>query len=203
MLNKSVNGHKWVSNAIDKLKAYLSRAPIVVSDITGTVNGQDGVFIVINEQKKKEFFPYEYELDPKVWVHGIKNWLVNFYPRLIEEITAPVELSMDEKALIVEETGSVENIPSFKNKIVQRNAWRIDKILAYRDIFLLLKEGEIDESGNLTKSETPIMRRFKYTGSSIIFLKKYRSSTYEDLPTISKEFFENAIPLDDVEVKNS
>ena len=203
MLNKSVNGHKWVSGALDKLKAYLGRAPIVVSDITGTVDGQDGVFIVINEQKKKQFFPYEYETDPKVWVHKIKTWLMNYYPRLIEEIKATVALTADEKALIVEKTGNLDNLPEFKEEIVQRNSWRIDKILAYRDIFLLLKEGEIDKAGNFVPSEQPIMRRFKYTGSSILFLKKYRSSEYKDLADLSKEFFENAIPLDDVEIRNS
>lgn len=203
MLNKSVNGHKWVSTSLDKLKAYLSRAPIIVSDITGTVNGQDGVFIVLNDQKKKNFFPYEYETEPKVWVHKIKEWLVDYYPRLIETIKAPVELTADEKAMIVEETGSIENLPDYQEKVVQKNSWRIDKILAYREIFLLLKEGEIDSDGNFIKAEQPIMRRFKYTGSSIIFLKKYRSTTYKDLEKISNEFFENAIPLDDVEVRDS
>lgn len=203
MLNKSVNGHKWVSTALDKLKAYLGRAPIIVSDITGTVNGQDGVFIVLNDQKKKNFFPYEYEIDPKVWVHNIKDWLVDFYPRLIETIKAPVELTADEKALIVEKTGSIENLPDFQERVVQRNSWRIDKILAHRDIFLLRKEGEIDSNGNFVPSENPIMRRFKYTGSTIIFLKKYRSSTYKDLNEISEDFFTNAIPLDDVAIRNS
>jgi hypothetical protein len=203
MLNKSVNGHKWVSIALDKLKAYLGRAPIIVSDITGTVNGQDGVFIVLNDQKKKNFFPYEYELEPKVWVHNIKTWLVNYYPRLIETIKAPVELTYDEKALIVEETGSIDNIPNFKDRIIQKYSWRIDKILAHRDIFLLMKEGEISDNGNFVPAEEPIMRRFKYTGSTILFLKKYRSSTYKDLDDISKDFFENAIPLDDVAIRNS
>lgn len=203
MLNKSVNGHKWVSVALDKLKAYLGRAPIVVSDITGTKDGLDGVFIVINEQKKKNFFPYEYEKDPKAWVHDIKAWLVNFYPRLIETIKSPVALTPEEKAIYVEKTGDIDNVPNFKEEVIQRNSWRIDKILSYRDIFLLLKEGEIDKTDKFIPTEKPIMRRFKYTGSSILFLKKYRSSTYEDLPKLSQEFFENAIPLDDVEVKNS
>lgn len=201
MLNESINGHKWVSIALDKLKAYLNRAPIIVSDITGTVNNQDGVFIVINEKKKKQFFPYEYNIDPKVWVHNIKTWLMDFYPRLIEEVKAPMQLTADDKALIAEQTGSIENLPDFMDVIVQRNSWRIDKILAYRDIFLLLKEGEIDKNAKFTPTEHPIMRRFKYTGSSILFLKKYRSSKYEDLKNLSKEFFDNAIPLDDVEVK--
>lgn len=202
MLNKSVNGHKWVSIALDKLKAYLGRAPIIVSDITGTVNGQDGIFIILNDQKKKNFFPYEYEMEPKVWVHNIKNWLVNYYPRLIETITAPVELTPDEKALIVEKTGSLDNIPDYQNKIVQSNSWRIDKILAHRDIFLLMKEGEISSTGDFVPAQNPIMRRFKYTGSTILFLKKYRSSTYKDLDEISKDFFENAIPLDDVAIRD-
>ena len=88
-------------------------------------------------------------------------------------------------------------------KIIQKNSWRIDKILAHRDIFLLMKEGEISDNGNFVPAEEPIMRRFKYTGSTILFLKKYRSSTYKDLDDISKDFFENAIPLDDVAIRNS
>ena len=65
------------------------------------------------------------------------------------------------------------------------------------------KEGEINEDGNFIPTTEPIMRRFKYTGSTVIFLKKYRSSTYRDLDEISKDFFTNAIPLDDVAIKNS
>ena len=92
--------------------------------------------------------------------------------------------------------------PDYQEKVIQKNSWRIDKILAHRDIFLLQKEGEISENGDFIPAENPIMRRFKYTGSTIIFLKKYRSSTYEELPEISKDFFTNAIPLDDVAIRN-
>lgn len=200
MLNKSINGHTWVAEALDKLKAYLTRAPIIVSDITNA----DGVFIVVNEKKQKEYFPYDYDVDPKVWVHSIKEWLVNFYPRLVEEVTTTVALTATEKAIWLEEHPGkkTDDIPEFKDVVIQQNSWRIDKVLSFRDIFLLYKEGEIKD-GNFVPTDKPIMRRFKYTGISVLFLKKYRSSNYEDLPVLSKEFFENAIPLDDVEIKNS
>lgn len=200
MLDKSVNGQQWTKNALNKLKSFLDRAPVITSTITSS-NGE-GVFVIVNDKKQKKFFPYDFNVDPKVWVHDVKDWIVAYYPRLVETITAPHILTPDEKALIVEETGTLENLPDVEDRVVQINSWRIDKIIRFRGIFLLLKEGEITKNGKFIPTDKPIMRRFKYTGEPVLFLRHYREGTYKDLSEISKEFFDNAIPLDDVEIKN-
>ena len=66
----SKNGKKWISDSIDKLHAYLDRAPILVSDIVGTENCVDGVYIIHEETKTKLFFPFDYDVEPKVWIHS-------------------------------------------------------------------------------------------------------------------------------------
>lgn len=204
MIKESVNGKKWISQSVEKLKKYLSRAPLLVSDIIGTENCQDGVFIVIDSLKKKMFFPFEYEVEPKSWVHNIKENLVRYYPRLIESVTEKHTLTPEEQALYVERAGTIEGCPTTEDRVVKRNCWRIDKVLCYRDIFILYLEGTTDKDNNFTSCKEPIMRRFKYMGSSVLFLKKQRAATEaQEAQELSKDFFENAVPLDDVEVKNS
>lgn len=205
MIDKSVNGKKWISTSIEKLKAYLTRAPIMVSNVIGTQDCQDGVFIIMDSLKKKLFFPFDYEMEPKAWVHNIKENLVGFYPRLIENITEEHILSPEEQALVVEKTNDLNNVPDIGYKIVRQNCWRIDKVLCYRDIFILYLEGSIsnpDHNGEFTPATEPKMRRYKYAGSSVLLLKKYRQGNFGDVSEFSKDFFENSIPLDDVTVKD-
>lgn len=208
MLRESINGKKWITQSIEKLKKYLNRAPILVSDIIGTENCKDGVFIVIDSIKKKMFFPFDFDIEPKLWVHNIKETLVNFYPRLLEDIKEVHTFTPDEQALIVEKQASIDNIPIAEDRVVKQNCWRIDKVLCYRDIFILYLEGTFDMgTKRFLPSEKPIMRRFKYMGSSVLFLKKQRSvvpngENDAELNALYKDFFENSVPLDDVEIKN-
>lgn len=208
MLDKSTNGKRWISQSLEKLKKYLTRAPILVSDIIGTQNCQDGVFIVIDSIKKKIFFPFDFEKEPKVWVHDIKSNLIQYYPRLVEDITEIHKLTPDEQVMIIEKQGNIDNIPLTEERVIKKNCWRMDKVLCYRDIFILYLEGTFDVATNkYTESETPIMRRFKYTGSSVLFLKNQRKimamGDKELLAELSKDFFDNSLPLDDVEVKTN
>ena len=51
----SKNGKEWISKSIDKLHNYLDRAPVLVSDIVGTENCKDGVFIMSSTQLNGDY----------------------------------------------------------------------------------------------------------------------------------------------------
>lgn len=207
MVENTIDGRKWTSKAMEKLKAFLERAPILVSNIIGTENGKDGVFIILESTKTKKFFPFEYELEPKVWVHNIKEALIPDYPRLFESITESHILTPAEKAELASERGTISNIPDFEERVVLKNCWRIDKVLHYRDIFILYLEGTAttgeDGKDIFKESKEHIMRRFKYCSSSVLFLKKIRNNEFADMESWSKDFFENSIPLDNLKIKET
>lgn len=207
MIESSIDGRKWSSNALEKLKAFLERSPLMVTNIIGTDNGKDGVFIIIESDKKKIFFPFDYEIDPKLWIHNIKDTLIPYYPRLVENIMEPHILTPKEKADMATTTGTITDIPDFENRVISRNCWRIDKVLHYRDIFILYLEGivKMDDSGNesFVKVTKPVMRRYKYCSSSVIYLKKLRNNEFKNVEEWSKEFFDGSIPLDDLKIKEN
>lgn len=202
MILESKNGKKWISQAIDKLHAYLNRAPILVSDITGTENCVDGVFIVHDGSKTKKFFPFDFNEDPKVWVHKIKEAFLDLYPRVVENIYEKKALTPIEMALFIEKGGDPMNVPTIKNEITSQKLWRIDKVQVYKDIFILQLEGTKtpkDTEWAKVDQETPIQSRYKFQGgSSVIYLTKYRNNEFANIEEAGKEFFENSIFIDEL-----
>lgn len=203
MILDSKNGKKWISNAMDKLHAYLNRAPILVSDITGTEKCVDGVFIIHESSKTKKFFPFDYDEDPKIWVHGIKTQLLEFYPRIIEDVTESRALTSMEMAMFVENGGSISDMPSTKEDVIMQKLWRIDKVQVYKDIFILQLEAtkkKGDPAWIPVEGPDPIQNRYKFQGgSSVFFLNKYRNNDFKDQEEAGKDFFENSIFIDELQ----
>lgn len=208
MVKEYINGNEWTRKALEKMKAFLDRTPILITEIIGTQDCKDGVFIIpegaINPdtlEQVKLFFPFDYDMEPKSWVHNIREAIVPYYPRIVEPIYENVELTPKEMAIKAEEGADISSIPKFEKRLVKRNCWRIDKILCFKDIFILTQEGITDSSGKFTSCE-PKMVRYKYQGSSVIFLNKLRNKEFKDYNEASKEFFNRAIFIDEVRVKN-
>ncbi len=208
MVKEYINGNEWTRKALEKMKAFLDRTPILITEIIGTQDCKDGVFIIpegaINPdtlEQVKLFFPFDYDMEPKAWVHNIRELIVPYYPRIVEPIYENVELTPKEMAIKAEEGADISSIPKFEKRLVKRNCWRIDKVLCFKDIFILTQEGITDSSGNFIPCE-PKMVRYKYQGSSVIFLNKLRNKEFKDYNEASKEFFNRAIFIDEVRVKN-
>jgi len=196
----SKNGKKWISDSIDKLHAYLDRAPILVSDVVGTENCVDGVFIIHEETKTKLFFPFDYDTEPKIWVHDIKEKLIQFYPRIIENITEERASTSAEMAEFVLNGGDPSKVPVTTKETKQQKLWRIDKVQLYKDIFILQLEGvrnigETDWDYNIT----PTQNRFKFQGGcSVMYLTKYRNKDFNNLIDAGEYFFSNSIFIDEL-----
>ena len=196
----SKNGKKWISDSIDKLHAYLDRAPVLVSDVVGTENCVDGVFIIHEETKTKLFFPFDYDTEPKIWVHDIKEKLIQFYPRIIENITEERASTSAEMAEFVLNGGDPSKVPVTTKETKQQKLWRIDKVQLYKDIFILQLEGirnigETDWDYNIT----PTQNRFKFLGGcSVMYLTKYRNKDFNNLIDAGEYFFSNSIFIDEL-----
>ena len=196
----SKNGKRWISDSIDKLHAYLDRAPVLVSDVVGTENCVDGVFIIHEETKTKLFFPFDYDTEPKIWVHDIKEKLIQFYPRIIENITEERASTSAEMAEFVLNGGDPSKVPVTTKETKQQKLWRIDKVQLYKDIFILQLEGvrnigETDWDYNIT----PTQNRFKFQGGcSVMYLTKYRNKDFNNLIDAGEYFFSNSIFIDEL-----
>jgi hypothetical protein len=200
MILESKNGKRWISQAMDKLHAYLMRAPILVTDITGTEKCVDGVFIVHDGTKTKKFFPFDYDEDPKVWVHNIKNSLLDLYPEVIENITIERPLTPHEMAIYIEQGGDPEKVPTSKKEVSAQRLWRIDKVQVYKDIFILELLGErSSKNEDFNRNVEHIQNRYKFQGgSSVIFLNKYRNNDFANNEEAGKNFFESSMFIDEL-----
>lgn len=206
MVKEYINGNEWTRKALEKMKAFLDRTPILITEIIGTQDCKDGVFIIpegaVNDslEEVKLFFPFDYDMEPKTWVHNIREAIIPYYPRIVEPIYENVELTPKEMAIKAEEGVDISSIPKFEKRLIKRNCWRIDKILCFKDIFILTLEGT-DSKDGFTSCE-PKMVRYKYQGSSVIYLNKLRNQEFKNYDEASKEFFNRAIFIDEVRVKN-
>lgn len=207
MVKEYINGNEWIRKTLEKMKAFLDRTPILVTEIIGTKDCKDGVYIIpegaVNDshEQVKLFFPFDYDIEPKAWVHNIREAIIPYYPHIVEPIYENVELTPKEMAIKAEEGVDISSIPKFEKRLVKRNCWRIDKILCFKDIFILTLEGTSDSKGMFTPCE-PKMVRYKYQGSSVIYLNKLRNQEFKNYDEASKEFFNRAIFIDEVRVKN-
>ena len=93
MVVNSINERKWVSTALNKLTNFLKRAPLW----TVKKNSERDFGVYIKFDDKTLFYPYDCSQDVKNWIHHIKEDLVKYYPRLIEDI-------------VEEQLGELENI---------------------------------------------------------------------------------------------
>lgn len=199
----SKNGKKWISDSIDKLHAYLDRAPILVSDIISTENCVDGVYIIHEETKQKFFFPFDYDSEPKIWVHNIKEKLMPLYPRIIENICEERASTPAEMAEFVLQGGDPSKVPVLTKDTKSQKLWRIDKVQLYKDIFILQLEGTRELGEEVWKTDvTPAQHRFKFQGGcSVLYLTKYRNKEFANQIEAGKYFFDNSIFIDELQQK--
>ena len=201
MVVDNINDRKWVSSALNKLTNFLKRAPLWT--IKKNSERDFGVYIKFDD--KTLFYPYDCNQEIKTWIRHIKEDLVKYYPRLIEDIVEDHILTPAEQALYIERHGgNIENIPTIENRVIKQNCWRIDKVLLHKNVFILYLEGSvINPTGDAVflPAEEPVFKRFKYEGSAVLFMRKLRTASCD--AEVSKDFFENTIPLNNVKVAES
>jgi len=189
MTYENIDGDKYIGVVMRKLLNFSEKCPVSISIVTETINGENGVTIIHKNSGQKYFFAWDYNLDPKDFVHSIKETLVeNHYPRIIETLYEETEVTSAELATMLEAGTPIEGLPKTVKKVTGTVTWRIDKVIMWRDIFILLNE------------DTQKQYRFKLNTSSVVFLKDYRSGVYTSLEAAGKYFFDNAILLNEITV---
>ena len=119
MVKEYINGNEWIRKTLEKMKAFLDRTPILVTEIIGTKDCKDGVFIIPegavddSHEQVKLFFPFDYDIEPKSWVHNIREAIIPYYPHIVEPIYENVELTPKEMAIKAEEGVDISSIPKF------------------------------------------------------------------------------------------
>lgn len=195
MIAETINGEKWKQTAVKKLISFCEKCPCLLSIKTAVHKGDDGVFVIHKNTGMQYFFPWDYNLDPKDFIHNIKVFLEKkHYPILIETITEEHKLSKEELALMVEEGRSINDLPQYEERVKEKILWRIDKVILWKDIVILVK---IDNKNN----EISNQYRYKYNKSLVIFLKKYRSGDFKTLEEAGNDFFKNAILVNEITPK--
>lgn len=195
MIAETINGEKWKQTAVKKLISFCEKCPCLLSIKTAVHKGDDGVFVIHKNTGMQYFFPWDYNLDPKDFIHNIKVFLEKkHYPILIETITEKHKLSKEELALMVEEGRSINDLPQYEERVKEKVLWRIDKVILWKDIVILVK---IDNKNN----EISNQYRYKYNKSLVIFLKKYRSGDFKTLEEAGDDFFKNAILVNEITPK--
>lgn len=195
MIAETINGEKWKQTAVKKLISFCEKCPCLLSIKTAVHKGDDGVFVIHKNTGMQYFFPWDYNLDPKDFIHNIKVFLEKkHYPILIETITEEHKLSKEELALMVEEGRSINDLPQYEERVKEKVLWRIDKVILWKDIVILVK---IDNKNN----EISNQYLYKYNKSLVIFLKKYRSGDFKTLEEAGNDFFKNAILVNEITPK--
>ena len=182
MLHEKIDSEKYKAELIKKLSNFCEKAPVLLSFVTA----DDGVTIIHTNSKKQYKFPWDFTTPVKSFIHDIKEVLVeNHYPRLLQTLEEEIPLTPAEQATLLEEGVASENLPSTKT-LQSKKMWRIDRVIVWRDIFILVDE----ESGD--------QFRYKMHKSCVFFLKNYRSGKYT-LESAADYFFRNSILLNRID----
>ena len=204
MVQSTINGTKWVRNIMQKLTSFADKCPLLLNISSGLYHGIDGVYIVVRGPEKKYFFKWgAIGQDPKKFVHNIKMKLLPEYPRVKELLYTERPATAMDIAKEIEQGVSLDNtskiIKTYKGYII----WRIEKVLSWKEIFILYPEARYDENGVKLPLDEPKQYRYQYNGSAILYLTKYRSGRFKNNDEASEEFFKNASLINTLNVKES
>jgi hypothetical protein len=183
MLHEKISSETYKGELIKKLSNFCEKSPVLLSFVTTDAN----VTLIHANTGRKYEFPWNFTMPVKDFIHEIKQVLVaNHYPRMIQTIEEEVLLTPEEQAALLETGVDPNTLPSTK-KIVKKRLWRIDRIIIYRDVFILVDE------------ETNAQYRYKMSKSCVFFLKNYRSGKYT-LESAAEYFFKHSTFLNIIDV---
>ena len=173
MLFTKIDSAKYITEFKERFSNFAQKAPILLSFIVSA----DKVTVIHENSGQQYAFEWDFAIPVKSFIHEIKQVLSdNHYPRIERRVTTVVPLSAEEQAALLADGVGVDNLPSVK-EITASTIYRIDKVIALKDIFILQDE------------KTFKSYRYKMNYSSIFFLKNYRTGKYNSLEEAGDFFF--------------
>jgi hypothetical protein len=183
---------------IKKFTNLAKKAPIMMSYIIKVEDGREGVLVSHENSGKRYFFPFNYDMQIKDFIAEVKSVIkVNHYPRVIDEVHEKVELTNEELAGHLESGRSVDDLKRYEIRKMGERIYVIDKVLSWKDIAILTLESSSFESD---AQEVGMSFQYKFNGSLILYLKKYRSGKHS-IETLSSEFFGGSVLVRRLESK--
>jgi hypothetical protein len=192
MLLSSISSKRWKDEFSQKFVSFIKKSPVILSILIKIEKGEEGCLITHVNSGKKYFFPFDYNMKVSDFIHTIKLMLVeNHYPRVIEEILDKHEFTSEELAKQLEENKTLDELSKYEMRVVGTRQFRIDKVLMWKSLFLLVLEKSSFEDDEIGK-----VYRYKINISPVIFLRNYRSGKFKSLEEASAYFFNNSILID-------
>lgn len=177
MIYRKTDLTSYKADFIKKFTSFADKSPIMLSFYTDDL----GVTVIHENSNTKYFYEWSPEIPVKAFIHHIKQELSKkHYPRISRKVAITRKPTDDEVADMIAQGKSVDDIPPTLT-YTRIEPYRIDKIIAMKDEFVLINE------------DTGKQSCYKMDGFSIYFLKNYRTGKYKDVFEAGDEFFKRSI----------
>ena len=193
--NAAMSCKYWKDTFSSKFLNFCKKSPVLLSVDIRVQDGEEGVLVTHVNSNSKYFFPFVYETPVKDFIAHIKNVLVErHYPRIVEEILEKHELTPEEIVIKIEKGAEIDNLSKYEMRSTGSRIYRIDKILAWKQIAILVLESSTFENDAIGTSY-----RYKFNGGSlVIFLKRYRSGKFKSIEEASNHFLSKSLLIDTI-----
>ena len=179
----------WEKDVVKKLTSYSKKAPVLVSMETGMNDGVAGIYVTHVNSDTKYFFAWDYKQEPKSFVHQVKEVLFSkHYPRLVETVYEKKELTLRDVAIALEKRRDPKKL---ELKKIGTRMYVLDKVILWKNVVMLRLE-----TSTIKSDEVGAVYRYKYGGSLVYYLRKYRTGKFRTLEEASDAFFTNALYID-------
>lgn len=177
MILQKVDSEEYKESFINKFTNFADKAPIVISFATDDL----GVSVIHENSGKKYFYPWDFVVPIKSFIHDIKRDLsYNHYPRISREVLVSRYLTSEEQADLISKGTAVDDVPStIEEKITE--VYRIDKILVMKDEFIIVNEKTLEQYC------------YKMNGSAFSYLRSYRSGEFDSIKDAGDVFFKKCV----------
>ena len=186
MIYNRIDGNSYKAEFKKKFENFGDKAPIMLSYAMDDF----GVTIVHENTGTSYFYEWDFSINIKSMIHKIKQDLIkNHYPRIARRVEVTRKVTPEKQAELIANGMDINNIPDVET-VEEVEIYRIDKILAMKDEFILVNE-KTDEQFN-----------YKMNSSSIFFLKNYRKGEYKDLYEAGDAFFKKSTLVNNLKKKD-
>jgi hypothetical protein len=187
MLYTKTDSTLYIREFKERFTSFAQKAPILLSFVVSDKSVQ-----VIHENSQKSYdFEWDFTIPVKSFIHQIKLVISSHYPRIAQTVREEIALTVEEQAaLLSEATVTADNLPTHKVVESSSKVYKIDKVIALKDTFILVDEA------------TGQMSRYKMEASSIFFLRNYRNGKYGSLAEAGDYFFSHSTLLNELSAAN-
>ena len=189
MIAEKQNADGYRRQVFAKFVSFSEKSPLLLDVKATEQDGKEGLKVRIRDTDTELFYPWDQTVEPKSFIHAIKTDLEGHYPKLDQQAFDEHPISQSEILDYLERGFKVAEIPTVSRSPIELRHWRIDKVVVWRDIAILVD------------LETNEQFRYKLNTNLVLFLKKYRSGAFKTMTEAGDYFFERASLLNKIDPK--